>query len=184
MQNPPWLTDIKMTGGFMYDTTVHFLDMVLYLLGEITEIRALGKAFFYPIVDGFVIQFKLKSGAIGVITSCGHASWISPFERVQIVGDHKSVITEELDKLVYSPALGAVISGNDYSKLEREEKWGYRQMHDHIFECLKNSVKSLNGLYEGYRVVELIESCYKSAGASGEVICFTDPDASDWGGIL
>jgi myo-inositol 2-dehydrogenase/D-chiro-inositol 1-dehydrogenase len=183
MQNPPWLTDIKMTGGFMYDTTVHFLDMVQYLLGEITELRALGKAFFYSIVDGFVVQFKLKSGAIGVITSCGHASWISPFERVQIVGDHKSVITEELDKLVYSPALGAVIDGQDYSKLEREEKWGYAQMHDHIFSSLKNGSRALNGLYEGYRVVELIEACYKSSAKDGEIISFSDP-ASDWSGIL
>lgn len=172
MQNPPWLTDVAMTGGFMYDTTVHFLDMALYLLGEITELRALGRNFFYPIVDSFVVQLKFANGAYGAITSCGHASWISPFERVQVVGDHKSVITEELDTLHYSPALGAIVDSHGYGKLEHNVKWGYAQMHDHIFSCLEKGDGCINGVREGYRVVELIEACYQSAAADGAIIPF------------
>lgn len=172
MKNPPWLTDVKMTGGFMYDTTVHFLDMAIYLLGEISELRALGKNFFYPITDSFAVQLKFANGAFGVITTCGHASWISPFERIQIVGDHRSIITEELDDLSYSPALGAIVDSHDYSKLDHNTKWGYAQMHEHIFKCLDDCSIPINGIYEGYRVVELIEACYRSAGNNGEVIYF------------
>lgn len=170
MQNPPWLTDLSMTGGFMYDTTVHFLDMAEYLLGDIVELRALGRNFFYPIVDDFVVQLTFANGAYGVITTCGHASWVSPFERVQVVGDHKSVITEELDTLRYSPSLGGVIDGSDYSKLEHNVKWGYQQMHDHIFDCLDKGKEPINGSREGYRVVKLIEACYQSAERNGEVL--------------
>lgn len=172
MQNPPWLTDVTMTGGFMYDTTVHFLDMAEYLLGAVTELRALGTNFFYPIIDSFVLQLKFAGGAYGVITTCGHASWISPFERVQVSGDHKSVITEELDLLRYSPSLGGVIEGRDYSKLDHNVKWGYKQMHDHIFHCLDTGSEPLNGSREGFRVVELIEACYDSARNDGSVITF------------
>jgi myo-inositol 2-dehydrogenase/D-chiro-inositol 1-dehydrogenase len=170
MANPPWLTDISMTGGFMYDTTVHFLDMARYLLGEIVELRALGKAFFYPIPDDFVVQLRFADGAFGAITTCGHASWISPFERVQVVGNHASVITEELDTLRYSASLGAVIEGRDYSKLAHNDKWGYAAMHGHVFDVLKNGASCLNGFAEGYRVVELIEACHRSAAHDGEVI--------------
>jgi myo-inositol 2-dehydrogenase / D-chiro-inositol 1-dehydrogenase len=170
MANPPWLTDIKMTGGFMYDTTVHFLDMARYLLGEIVELRALGKAFFYPIPDDFVVQLRFAGGAFGAITTCGHASWISPFERVQVVGDHASVITEELDSCRFSASLGAVIEGKDYSKLAHNDKWGYAAMHGHIFDALKKGAPCLNGFEEGYRVVELIEACHRSAANDGEVI--------------
>jgi myo-inositol 2-dehydrogenase / D-chiro-inositol 1-dehydrogenase len=170
MANPPWLTDLEMTGGFMYDTTVHFLDMARYLMGEIVEIRALGKAFFYPIPDDFVVQLKFAGGTFGAITTCGHASWISPFERVQVVGDHASVITEELDSLRYSASLGAVVEGRDYSKLGHNDKWGYAAMHAHIFDVMKNNVECLNGYAEGLRVVECIEACHKSAAADGEII--------------
>ena len=171
MRDPPWLTDVAMTGGFMYDTTVHFLDMARYLLGEIVEIRALGKAWFYPIPDDFVVQLRFASGAYGVITTCGHASWIPPFERVQVVGDHRSVITEELDELRYSPALGAVIDGRNYSKLSHNDKWGYAGMHRHIFEVLGGgATPCLNGVAEGLRVVELIEACHRSAANDGEII--------------
>jgi myo-inositol 2-dehydrogenase/D-chiro-inositol 1-dehydrogenase len=170
MANPPWLTDITMTGGFMYDTTVHFLDMARFLLGEIVELRALGKAFCYPIPDDFVVQLRFAGGTFGAITTCGHASWISPFERVQVVGDHASVITEELDSLRSSPSLGAVIEGKDFSKLAYNDKWGYQAMHAHIFDVLRNGTACLNGYDEGFRVVELIEACHRSAANDGEVI--------------
>jgi len=170
MANPPWLTDVAMTGGFMYDTTVHFLDMARYLMGEIIEIRALGKAFFYPIPDDFVVQLRFDGGIFGAITTCGHASWISPFERVQVVGNHTSVITEELDRLSYSASLGAVIDGKDYSKLSHNDKWGYAAMHAHIFDVMKSGAKCINGSREGHRGVELIEACQRSAANDGEII--------------
>ncbi len=170
MRDPAWLTDVAVTGGFMYDTTVHFLDMARFLLGEVTEIRALGRASFYPIPDDFVVQLKFASGAYGVITTCGHASWISPFERVQVVGDHQSVITEELDELRYSPSLGAVVEGKSYARLAHNDKWGYAAMHRHIFEVIHDGVPCLNGIAEGYRGVQLIEACHRSARNDGEII--------------
>ena len=170
MLEPAWLTDIKMTGGFMYDTTVHFLDMARYLMGEVTELRALGKAVCYPIADDFAVLLTFKNGGHGVITTCGHASWISPFERVQVVGDHKSVITEELDSLRYSPGLGKIVEGRDYSKLSHEEKWGYAAMHEHMFNALKTGTEAQNSMTDGYMTVELIEACHRSAGQNGEPV--------------
>ena len=166
-------SDAKLIIMDVYDTTVHFLDMARYLLGDICEIRALGAASFYPIEDGFAVQMKFKSGAYGVISSCGYASWISPFERVQVVGDHKSVITEELDSYRYSSALGAVVEGREFSTLEHDVKWGYAQMHDHMFnECIFGGAAPKNSVDDGYKVVELIEACYESARADGKIIRF------------
>jgi len=89
---------------------------------------------------------------------------------VQIVGDHQSLITEELDQLRFSPGLGAVVEGRDFSKLGADEKWGYAAMHRHIFEVIRDGVPCLNGLAEGYRGVELIEACHRSARGGGEII--------------
>ncbi|MCL2163090.1 MAG: Gfo/Idh/MocA family oxidoreductase [Oscillospiraceae bacterium] len=172
MLDPPWLTDIALTGGFMYDTTVHFLDLACFLLGDIVRLWALSKKACYPIIDDFVVMLQFVCGAVGVISTCGHASWISPFERVQVVGDHQSIITEELDTLTHSPALGAVIDGHCFEKLPHEQKWGYKQMHEHMHEVLFEGKTAINGFSEGYKAVELIEACYESSAKGGAPVSF------------
>jgi myo-inositol 2-dehydrogenase/D-chiro-inositol 1-dehydrogenase len=174
MQNPPWATDISLTGGFMYDTTVHFLDMAEFLMGPIAEISALGSKAFYPITDGFAILLKFEASGgrerFGVVSSCGYASWISPFERVQVVGDHRSLVTEELDGIRSSPGLGTVIEAKEYSKLPYEEKWGYVQMHEHMFGALASGKGALNDAEVGARTVALIGACEESAAAGGKAV--------------
>ncbi len=167
-----WAADFINIGGFLYDTTIHFLDMAEYLMGEIEEVRALGKSACYEgIDDDFAIQLKFKNGGIGAITSCGHASWIFPFERVQVVGDHKSVITEELDVYKYCPGLSKTIDAKDYSKLPFEEKWGYVAMHQHMYDAMENNKEALNeGVVAGARSVALVEACYQSAANDGAAV--------------
>jgi myo-inositol 2-dehydrogenase/D-chiro-inositol 1-dehydrogenase len=170
MMNPPWATDIRMTGGFMYDTTVHFLDMAEYLMGPIEEISAVSSKAFYPIEDGFAMLLKFEGGRFGVISTCGYASWMSPFERVQVVGDHRTVVTEELDALRSSPGLGTVIEAREYAKLPYEEKWGYVQMHAHLFEALESGKPALNDAEVGARTIRLIAACEKSAAIGGAAV--------------
>lgn len=161
MKNPAWLSDESLTGGFLYETTIHTLDMAEFLMGDISEIRAFGKAAFYSIMDNVTILISFKSGTLGVISSCGHASWIEPFERVQIVGDHRSVITRELDSIAYSSGLDTIVQGYDYSELQKENKWGYKQMHEHIFQCLSEKIPSQVDIDAGYKSCKIIDACYK-----------------------
>lgn len=171
-----WAADFINIGGFLYDTTVHFLDMAEYLMGEISEVRALGMSACYEgIDDDFVIQIRFKDGGHGAITTNGHASWIFPFERVQVVGDHRSVITEELDVYRYCPGLFKTIQCEDYSKLPFEEKWGYKPMHAHMYQCLESGEPALNdGTAAGARAVALVEACYRSAAQGGAAIKVTE----------
>lgn len=164
-----WAADFKNLGGFLYDTTIHFLDMAEYLMGEIESISALSKSACYPVEDDFVIQLKFKNGGLGAITSCGHASWIFPFERVQVVGDHKSVITEELDSYRYCPGLSKTIEAYDYSKLAFEKKWGYYDMHLHMYDALEKNLPAQNDGEVGLRAVKLVETCHESIAKNGAV---------------
>lgn len=162
-----WAADFKNLGGFLYDTTIHFLDMAEYLMGPIETVAALRKSACYPVDDDFVIQLKFESGGLGAITTCGHASWIFPFERVQVVGDHQSVITEELDLYRYCPGLSRVIEANEYTKLPFEQKWGYHAMHLHMYDALENGTPALNDGTVGLRAVKLVEACHKSIEQGG-----------------
>lgn len=171
MRNPPWATDINLTGGFLYDTTVHFLDMAEYLIGPINEISAVSSKAFYPITDGFAILLKFSENdgrkRFGLISSCGYASWISPFERVQVVGDHRSVITEELDYIRHGLNESLIVEAKEFAKLPYEEKWGYSQMHKHIFDSLEFGFSAINNVEVGERTIELISACEKSAMSDG-----------------
>jgi len=162
-----WAADFKNLGGFLYDTTIHFLDMAEYLMGEIETVSTLGKSACYEVEDDFVIQLKFKNGGLGAITTCGHASWIFPFERVQVVGDHKSVITEELDSYRYCPGLSKTITAYDYSKLEFGKKWGYYDMHLHMYDALEHKMPALNDGEIGLRAVKLVEACHESMEKGG-----------------
>ena len=47
LKNPPWVADTSLTGGFLYESTVHLLDMMRWLLGEIVEVECRGRASVY-----------------------------------------------------------------------------------------------------------------------------------------
>ncbi|MDR1766522.1 MAG: Gfo/Idh/MocA family oxidoreductase [Lachnospiraceae bacterium] len=165
-----WAADFVHLGGFLYDTTIHFLDMAEFLVGGIREVRALSQSACYPVEDDFAIQLRFEGGAIGAITSCGHASWVFPFERVQVVGDHRSVITEELDSFRHCPGLSQAIVGRDYSKMPFETKWGYAPMHEAMMGALETGRPSPNDWEVGLRAVELVAACLESAARGGAAV--------------
>ena len=37
--NPSWTADPKVTGGFLYETPIHLLDMCQYLFGEVETVK-------------------------------------------------------------------------------------------------------------------------------------------------
>jgi myo-inositol 2-dehydrogenase/D-chiro-inositol 1-dehydrogenase len=106
--------DFETLGGFLCDTTVHFLDLAEFFMGKVKNIRALSNRACYPVDDNFTIMLEFESKAAGVITSCGHGSWIFPFERVQIVGDHCAVITDELEQFRLCPGLNMTVESEVY----------------------------------------------------------------------
>ncbi|MFT3963869.1 Gfo/Idh/MocA family protein [Propionivibrio sp.] len=165
-----WAANFAQLGGFLYDTTIHFLDMAEFLLGPIASISALSRSCCYPVNDNFTIHMQFRDSGSGVISSCGHASWIFPFERVQVVGDHQAVITEELDEYRHCPGLSRAIDGKTYAKLAFEEKWGYVAMHTHMYDALASGGKAIHDARIGLRAVELVEACQKSATSQGAFI--------------
>ncbi|MEK7856161.1 MAG: Gfo/Idh/MocA family oxidoreductase, partial [Acidobacteriota bacterium] len=62
LKNPVWTGDVAVTGGFLYETTIHLFDMMRFQFGEIEELVAYGSQHEYPEIDEFSIIFKFKSG--------------------------------------------------------------------------------------------------------------------------
>jgi myo-inositol 2-dehydrogenase/D-chiro-inositol 1-dehydrogenase len=47
LQKPPWVSDPRLTGGFLYESTVHLLDLLRWLMGEVVEVECRARATIY-----------------------------------------------------------------------------------------------------------------------------------------
>ncbi len=160
--HPEWVGDARVTGGFLYETTIHMFDMMRFLFGEVTMLHALGSSHEYPETDDFSVLLKFASGLHATFASAADASWLFPFERVEVFGHHTTIATREMESLVYTEGLDGRLVEHSMHQLAKEEKWGYfqedRSFIDSVISGGPPAVTALDGL----KAVELVEGCYQS----------------------
>jgi len=168
LQSPPWTSDPEVTGGFLFESTLHLIDMVRYLFGEVRKVTAVGSKKIYPCVDNFSMIFEMNSGSHGVFSSSAHTTWIYPFERVEIYGDHFAVYNDEMESVTYCSGLKQPCHQESFSTLPVEERWGYVQEDPLFISRLlgkeKDSIDIAATHVDGYKNVELIENIYQQIG--------------------
>ncbi|SEO62743.1 Gfo/Idh/MocA family protein [Paenibacillus sp. OV219] len=170
MTSPPWVINTALTGGFLYDTTIHMFDMIRFLIGEIAEVQCIAQQSYYPLQDNFSFIFTTKNGKSIVMSSNGHASWAYPSERVQLWGNHATIVTEELDKVLHCGSNQATLDITDVKNLERNQKWGYAQMHEDFLGAIASNKPFSVTPEDGYKSVLITEACYQSAAQGGKAV--------------
>jgi myo-inositol 2-dehydrogenase/D-chiro-inositol 1-dehydrogenase len=168
LQNPPWVADTRLTGGFLYESTIHLLDMLRWLMGEVVEVECRARSSVYSELDDFVMLCTCASGRHCAFSSCAHASWTFPFERVELYGDHAQIVTEEMEQVTYAPGLGQPLVQHDFSALGLPDKWGYREEDTRFVDAILGGTPPPVTAEDGYKAVELVEACYLSARHNGE----------------
>ncbi|HEY0406747.1 MAG TPA: Gfo/Idh/MocA family oxidoreductase [Pyrinomonadaceae bacterium] len=171
--NPQWVGDASLTGGFLYETTIHMFDMLRFLFGEVAQLVACGSTHDYAETDDFSVLLKFKSGMHATLCSAADASWLFPFERVEVFCHHATMTTREMESLAESAGLDGRHTTHSMHQLSKEEKWGYAQ-EDRAFidSILRATTATVNAL-DGYKAVELVDACYRAV-ASGEPVSFSD----------
>jgi len=163
LQRPAWGADPKISGGHLYDTTLHMLDMARWLFGEVAEVRCRAEANVYPtILNDFWITMKHESGLEVPIFSSGHASWIIPFERVEVIGDHCCAITEELNRISYTLGLDLPTQTQEFHYLPMTSTWGVEEEDQLFIEALMEKKNPPVTVEDGYKTIEIIEACYRA----------------------
>jgi myo-inositol 2-dehydrogenase/D-chiro-inositol 1-dehydrogenase len=171
LKNPVWTGDVNVTGGFLYETTIHLFDMMRFQFGEIEELVAYGSQHEYPELDEFSIIFKFRNGFHGTFASSSDASWHFPFERIEVFCHHRTIMTEEMERLIDSRGMDANFETLSWHMTEKEERWGYVQEDRAFIDAILNGTPPPVTADDGYRSVELVESVY-SAIRTGERIRF------------
>jgi myo-inositol 2-dehydrogenase/D-chiro-inositol 1-dehydrogenase len=169
LKQPPWTGDPSVTGGYLYETPVHLCDMTRYLFGEVKELQGWARQSVYKERDGFVIMLRCASGVIATLTSVAHTSWLFPYERVEIYGEHKTVVTEELERAWFSPGTRDQVEAVDCFQMPFEQKWGYvAEDHQFIDACLGERPVAVTA-EDGYKATELVEACYQAVKTESRV---------------
>lgn len=174
LKNPVWTGDTNVTGGFLYETTIHLFDMCRHQFGEISELVAYGSQHEYPEIDEFSILFKFKNGFHCTFASSSDASWHFPFERIEVFCHHRTIITEEMERLFDSQGYDhKTHEFNTYwcQMLEKYEKWGYLQEDAAFIDSILEGKEPPVTAYDGFKSVELVESVYQAI-KTGEKIKF------------
>lgn len=171
LKNPVWTGDVNVTGGFLYETTIHLFDMVRFQFGEIEELVAYGSQHEYPELDEFSIIFKFKNGFHCTFASSSDASWHFPFERVEVFCHHRTIMTEEMERLLDSRGMDPNFETISFHMTEKEERWGYVQEDKAFIDAILEGAKPPVTAHDGFKSVELVESVYHGI-RSGERVTF------------
>lgn len=169
--NPIWTGDPNVTGGFLYETTIHLFDMMRFQFGEIEELVAYGSQHEYPELDEFSIIFKFKNGFHCTFASSSDASWHFPFERIEVFCHHRTIMTQEMEHLIDSRGMDANFETQSFHMVEKEERWGYVQEDKAFIDAILNGTEPPVKAIDGFKSVELVESVYKAI-KTGEKVRF------------
>jgi len=160
--NPRWVGDASLTGGFLYETTIHMFDMLRFLFGEVAQLVACGSTHEYAETDDFSVLFKFKSGLHATLCSAADASWLFPFERLEVFCHHATITTREMESLTQSVGLDGRHTTHSMHQLSKEEKWGYAQEARAFMDSILAGTPAVVNALDGYKSVELVDACYRA----------------------
>ena len=159
LQKPPWVADTALTGGFLYETPIHILDLARWLFGPPRDVfcRASEQ------LDDFAAVLSFQSGLSAAFCSSAQTTWLFPFERVEVYGEHAIAASEEMDRVTFQLDLEAAPETVDVSQLPIAERWGYRAESEAFLAAVRGERLAAVGVEDGALAVELVDALYRSA---------------------
>lgn len=159
---PEWTGNPEVTGGFLYETPIHMFDMMRFLFGEVESLHAIGSTHQYNEIDDFSVLLEFANGMHATLATVADASWLFPFERVEVFCHHATLVTREMESLTCSSNVEGHFTEQSMQQLPREEKWGYVQEDRAFIDSIVNGSPPLVTALDGLRSVEMVNAVYES----------------------
>ncbi len=178
-----WHGDGKLDGGTLFTQFSHFIDIMYWLFGDITNIKGIFQDFNHQTMTDFedsgVVSFDFVNGGIGNL-SYSTSVWNTNLESsITIIGEKGTVKVsgQYMNEVVYCnikdymmPELAPSNPPNDYGAYK-----GSAQNHHYV---IQNVVEKLNNpsecistnVLEGMKVIDIIERIYKVRDAQWKKI--------------
>jgi predicted dehydrogenase len=173
-QKGNWHGNKELDGGTLFTQFSHFIDLMYWLFGDITDIQARFEDFNHRTLTDFedsgVVSFKFIKGGMGIF-NYSTSVWNKNFESsvtiiaengtIKIGGQYMNEVEYCSIKNYAMPELAPTNPGNDYGSYK-----GSAQNHHYVIDNAVNVLKNKKGekittnAYEGYKVVDIIERIY------------------------
>ncbi|MCB0763166.1 MAG: Gfo/Idh/MocA family oxidoreductase [Flavobacteriales bacterium] len=167
-----WKGTEALDGGTLYTQFSHFLDMMYWLFGDITDIQARFADFDHAGVTEFedsgLVNFRFLNGGIGAI-NYSTAVWDRNMESsLTVIGGKGSVRIggQYMDRVEYChiadyemPELEPTNAANDYGSYKGSAN-NHGAIIDNVINALKGRNASTTNAMEGMKVVDIIERIY------------------------
>ncbi|GHS97370.1 oxidoreductase [Bacteroidia bacterium] len=171
-----WHGDKALDGGTLFTQFSHFIDLMYWLFGDITDIQARFSDFNHQTSTDFedsgVVSFQFVKGGMGMF-NYSTSVYDKNFESsVTIIGEKGTIKIggQYMNEVEYChvkdyemPELAPTNPGNDYGAYK-----GSAQNHHYVIDNVVNVLKNKEGeeittnAQEGYKVVDIIERIYDS----------------------
>jgi UDP-N-acetyl-2-amino-2-deoxyglucuronate dehydrogenase len=166
-----WRGTWALDGGVLANQASHHLDMLEWMMGEVTSVHALSTTALVNIEteDTAVVLLKFANGALGVIEATTAARPKDLEGSISILGEKGTVV-------VGGFALNKMETWNFTNPTEDDQKvihsfnenppnvygYGHKAYYDHVVDCLLNNKKQLVDGLEGRKSIELLNAIYES----------------------
>jgi myo-inositol 2-dehydrogenase / D-chiro-inositol 1-dehydrogenase len=169
MLTPPWYVDTTLTGGFLYDCAVHMIDLVAWLVGPVRAVSALGRRSCYPDYDDLALLLRCGDGRPVALTTCGHASWAKPTERLELYGDHSLLESQDMDRARHATREAPEAAWRLFASSDEITALGYAA-EDRAFvdACLGEGPPPVT-VDDALHSIAVIDAAYTSLHAGGRV---------------
>lgn len=166
---PAWVGDESLTGGFLYESTIHMLDMLRWLLGEVAAVQGHGSRSVYPQIDDVALVLRFQGDVTTTLCSSAHATWLFPYERIELFGEHTALVTEEIDRVSATLVPRGPVAVEEFGLLGRLEKSGYLEEDRAFLDAVLGERPPSPDVEDAYRAVELVEACYRAVRDGGVI---------------
>ncbi len=167
-----WHGDAKLDGGTLFTQFSHFVDIMYWLFGDITNIQAKFKDFSHQDLTDFedsgFISFDFINGGMGSL-NYSTAIWDKNLESsititgskgtVKVAGQYMNEVEVCHIKDYEMPQLAPVNPPNDYG-LYKGSAANHHYVIDNVVEVLKGRTTITTNALEGLKIVDIIERIY------------------------
>lgn len=169
-----WHGNKKLDGGTLFTQFSHFIDIMYWLFGDITNINAIMRDFKHQKLTDFedagIVNFEFLNGAIGNFNFStavydknmeSSMTIIAENGAVKIGGQYMNLVEYCHIKNYKMPKLTPTNSGNDYGSYKGSAQ-NHHYVYENVVDVLTKNKKITTNDMEGLKVVNIIERIYQS----------------------
>lgn len=159
-----WKGKLFPDGGTLYNQFSHFIDVMLWLFGEVNGVKGfranLAHSKSMEFEDSGAVAFQMANEAIGSLHWSVNAFQKNHEIALTIVAEKGTIRLsgENLNEVRYINSEASI----EFPAYHRENWSNHGEIYDHLMAVQENSSNRFPDIFEGVRVVETIEKIYKA----------------------